>query len=55
VLPFGEVFSVEIYARSAIVVGDVERGKEVVKPWVSRGVFFGTFFSLMKRKYKHSA
>ena len=50
-----EVFSVEIYARSAIVVGDVERGKEVVKPWVSRGVFFRTFFSLLKRKCKHSA
>ena len=31
-----------------------QRGKEVVKPWVSRGVFFGTFFLLMKRKYEHS-
>ena len=52
---FGEVFSAEIYARNAVDVGDVRRGKEAVKPWVSRGVFFGTFFSLMKRKYEHSA
>ena len=44
----------EIYARGGIVVGLLKRGKEVVKPWVSRGVFFGTFFSLMKRKYEHS-
>jgi len=35
-------------------VGVVKRGKEVVKPWVSRGVSFGTFLSLMKEKYKHS-
>ena len=28
-LHFGEVFSAEIYARNAIVVGDVKRGKEV--------------------------
>ena len=54
-LPFGEVFSAEIYARNAIVVGDVKRGKEVVKPWVSRGVSFGTFLSLLKEKYEHSA
>ena len=32
----------------------LKRGKEVLKPWVSNGVFFGTFFSLMKRKYEHS-
>ena len=44
----------EIYARDGIVVGRVKRGKEVVKPWVSRGVFFRTFFSLLKRKCKHS-
>ena len=54
-LPFGEVFSAEIYARSAIVVGDVERGKEVLKPWVSSGGSFGTFLSLLKEKYEHSA
>ena len=28
--------------------------KEVLKPWVSSGVFFRTFFSLLKRKCKHS-
>ena len=28
--------------------------KEVTKPWVSCGVFFRTFFSLLKRKCKHS-
>jgi len=27
--------------------------KEVLKPWVSSGVFFRTFFSLLKRKCKH--
>ncbi len=51
-LHLGEVFSVEIYARDGIVVGAVKRGKEVVKPWVSRGVFFRPFFSLLKRKGK---
>jgi len=50
----GEVFCAEIYARSGIIVGVVKRGKEVVKPWVSRGVSFGTFLSLMKEKYEHS-
>jgi len=55
VLPSGEVFTAEIYARSAIVVGDVERGKEVLKPWVSSGGSFGTFLSLLKEKYEHSA
>ena len=49
-----EVIAAEIYARDGIVVGVVKRGKEVVKPWVSRGVFFRTFFSLLKRKCKHS-
>ena len=24
-----------------------------MKPWVSRGVSFGTFLSLMKEKYEH--
>ena len=52
-LHFGEVFSAEIYARGGIVVGRRQRGKEVVKPWVSRGVSFGTFLSLMKEKYEH--
>ena len=28
--------------------------KEVLKPWVSSGVSFGTFLSLMKEKYEHS-
>ena len=54
-LHFGEVFSAEIYARNTIVVGDVKRGKEVLKPWVSNGVSFGTFLSLLKEKYEHSA
>ena len=53
-LHLDEVIAAEIYARNGIVVGAVERGKEVVKPWVSRGVFFRTFFSLLKRKCKHS-
>ena len=35
-------------------VGAVERGKEVLKPWVSNGVSFGTFLSLLKEKYEHS-
>ena len=51
---FGEVFAAEIYARNAIVVGDVKRGKEVLKPWVSSGGSFGTFLSLLKEKYEHS-
>ena len=54
-LHLGEVFSAEIYARNAIVVRDVERGKEVLKPWVSSGDSFGTFLSLLKEKYEHSA
>ena len=49
-----EVIAAEIYARDGIVVGVVKRGKEVLKPWVSSGVFFRTFFSLLKRKCKHS-
>ena len=49
-----EVIAAEIYARDGIVVGVVKRGKEVLKPWVSRVVFFRTFFSLLKRKCKHS-
>ena len=53
-LHLDEVFCAEIYARSGIVVGVVKRGKEVLKPWVSSGVFFRTFFSLLKRKCKHS-
>ena len=53
-LHLDEVFSAEIYAKDALFVGEVKRGKEVLKPWVSSGVFFGTFFSLMKRKYQHS-
>ena len=53
-LHFGEIFSAEIYARNAIVVGDVKRGKEVLKPWVSNGVSFGTFLSLLKEKYEQS-
>ena len=53
-LHLDEVFSAEIYARGAVGVGDVERGKEVLKPWVSNGVSFGTFLSLMKEKYEHS-
>ena len=52
-LHLDEVFSAEIYARGAVGVGDVERGKEVLKPWVSRGVSFGTFLSLLKEKYEH--
>ena len=53
-LHLDEVFSAEIYAKDALFAGEVKRGKEVLKPWVSSGVFFGTFFSLMKRKYEHS-
>ena len=53
-LHLGEVISAESYARDAIVVGRVKRGKEVVKPWVSRGASFGTFLSLLKEKYEHS-
>ena len=52
-LHLDEVFTAEIYARGGIVVGRCQRGKEVVKPWVSRGVSFGTFLSLMKEKYEH--
>jgi len=52
---FGEIFSAEIYARNTIVVGRHQRGKEVLKPWVSNGVSFGTFLSLLKEKYEHSA
>ena len=52
---FGEIFSAEIYARNAVDVGDVRRGKEVLKPWVSNGGSFGTFLSLLKEKYEHSA
>ena len=52
---FGEVFAAEIYARNAIVVGRHQRGKEVLKPWVSSGGSFGTFLSLLKEKYEHSA
>jgi len=33
---------------------DISALKEVLKPWVSSGVFFRTFFSLLKRKCKHS-
>ena len=47
--------SARFYARNAIVVRDVERGKEVLKPWVSSGDSFGTFLSLLKEKYEHSA
>ena len=53
-LHLDEVFCAEIYARSGIIVGVVKRGKEVLKPWVSSGVSFCTFLSLMKEKYKHS-
>ena len=52
-LHFGEVFSAEIYARNAVVMGRRQRGKEVLKPWVSNGVSFGTFVSLLKEKYDH--
>ena len=44
----------EIYARGGIVVGLLKRGKEVAKPWVSRGASFGTFLSLLKEKCEHS-
>ena len=53
-LHLDEVFSAEIYARKAVVVGRRQRGKEVAKPWVSRGVSFGTFLSLLKEKCEHS-
>jgi len=53
-LHLDEVITAEIYARRGIVVEGVKRGKEVLKPWVSSGVFFRTFFSLLKRKCKHS-
>ena len=53
-LHLDEVFSAEIYARKAVVVGRRQRGKEVAKPWVSRGVSFGTFLLLLKEKCEHS-
>ena len=53
-LHLDEIFCAEIYARSGIVEGRYQRGKEVLKPWVSNGVSFGTFLSLMKEKYEHS-
>ena len=53
-LHLDEVITAEIYARRGIIVEGVKRGKEVLKPWVSSGVSFGTFLLLMKEKYEHS-
>ena len=53
-LHLDEVIAAEIYAGLVSFAGKHRRGKEVLKPWVSNGVSFGTFLSLMKEQYEHS-
>ena len=54
-LHFGEVFSAEIYARGGIVVGGVKRAEGSFETMGFKWRFFLPFFSLLKRKGKHSA
>ena len=48
-------FFTQRFTRGVLVRGDsISALKEVLKSWVSNGVSFGTFLSLMKEKYEHS-